>query len=40
LIVEKPMAFFFLAEIEVHLAAPYREYVEKASEIIPRYGGE
>lgn len=34
------MACFFLTEIEVHLAAPYREYVEKASEIIPRYGGE
>ena len=34
------MACFFLAEIEVHAAAPYREYVEKASEIVSRYGGE
>ena len=37
---EKPMACFFLAEIEVHIAAPYREYVEKVSEILRRYGGE
>jgi uncharacterized protein (DUF1330 family) len=34
------MACFFLAETEVQVAAPYREYVEKASAIIPRYGGE
>jgi uncharacterized protein (DUF1330 family) len=34
------MVCFFLAEIEVHAAAPYREYVEKASEIVSRYGGE
>lgn len=34
------MACFFLAEIEVHVAARYREYVEKASEIVRRYGGE
>jgi uncharacterized protein (DUF1330 family) len=34
------MACYFLAEIDVHAPAPYRDYVEQASTIVPRYGGE
>ena len=34
------MACYFLAEIAVHDPALYRQYVEQASAIVPRYGGE
>jgi len=34
------MACFFLAEIEVHDSVRYRQYVERASAIVARHGGE
>jgi uncharacterized protein (DUF1330 family) len=34
------VACYLLAEIEVHAPARYREYVEQASAIVARHGGE